>query len=595
MAVHKAQKSSFFPDTEEEESLPKAMYVQAKALPPMERVRVLEAGSGGYVGDIEFPATRSILWDRRPLSQTQVIHVDDVAVPRFAISTKAIKTMHQHIHGNTLSLPQLVGHVSFHEVETADEWKIVVDSFTPTTSTMPKAKSTIEVYALSSEHPLEQDGTYEQLMKDLSQDLRGKYYNSRPIDFLKIRFIVSISSSGQIHLDIQTMAPSATLSMTPIRNLPLLMTPLSKLLLKEGTKLPSSWGFTTLDKARKMVPLIPNDPLCLSRPLVGIWVRTVSISSVCMASIVYGLNKEPQDKVWISPRTFLLVKYPSEPKQWLPEFFECTLSDIELGTYSKHLRNFDGNFVSASIIEFRLTRTMTPSLSAEIDSNSPISKKVGQVALAHESDCFGETNNTEVRQQDTSLVLGSSEIATPIPFFQTPLPIPQPIRINFTQSEPSSTVPGMMHFEEVITKDHNKLFQDQQKKINELENQIEKLSAQLNSFRAQKQEICSVGTNTSMVFTPQEAQNVDYQEISVSEHDLDDELSNVSFVSLPLTSNFDLKQVTAGESNSLCIGQTIDDIPRIRYQVSGESDLSEDDAELREIEARYKCILMKSK
>ncbi|KAG9403627.1 hypothetical protein AC1031_006271 [Aphanomyces cochlioides] len=62
MAVHKAQKSSFFPDTEEDESLPKAMYVQAQALPPMERVRELEAGSGGYVGDIEFPATRSILW-----------------------------------------------------------------------------------------------------------------------------------------------------------------------------------------------------------------------------------------------------------------------------------------------------------------------------------------------------------------------------------------------------------------------------------------------------------------------------------------------------------------------------------------------------
>ena len=130
---------------------------------------------------------------------------------------------------------------------------------------------------------------------------------------------------------LELIAPSASFCAKPIQDLPILKTPLSvqvsqmqknnvygersELLFSSRTT-----GYLTLSKVRQAVLLLETDPDASIIPLVGVWVYvncpapcSESSSSLCENTIVwmaccrYLFSSLIQERVWVSPNTFLLV------------------------------------------------------------------------------------------------------------------------------------------------------------------------------------------------------------------------------------------------------------------------------------------------
>ncbi|KAF0710634.1 hypothetical protein AaE_012449, partial [Aphanomyces astaci] len=322
---------------------------------PRDQDQSVGLSSGAYVGEIEFPATKSILWywvpsmrhacvkgtvatcrDRRPLSEPHVVHAADAFVPSaVVVSPSAVTSILNSVRNNTTGgggALDLVGHASFSEDVSATNWKLIITSFTPHRTS--NVASAIPVYA-STTSPTDESSQaspwHLALAQDFSKVLAATTTTNLRVSselltaYLSVQLVVSDITSTSVTVQASALGPqTSSLTLTPIRNLPLLLTPLAKLLMKPRAVSPSWWGYVTLDKTRKVVPLLQTDPLCASRPLVGVWVRSLSLSHMYLASMLFGTTSSRQT-LWIAPRTFLLVKYPMQSTQWLPEFYECTI------------------------------------------------------------------------------------------------------------------------------------------------------------------------------------------------------------------------------------------------------------------------------
>lgn len=269
------------------------------------------------------------------------------------------------------------------------------------------------------------------------------------------RLLVSSSSEHEAQLDFQLeyLLSPIPLTFSLIRNLPLLMTPLAASLAQHefgSTEETRRFGYLTLDRTRKAVPLLKMDPLVLQQPVVGIWVYGINLSEewdgetvraqladpyLYLSCLHYLCARSVKERVGVANNTFLVAIYPSADTangrevSPLPRFFECsfpqhvqvdTMLPIELFSHQKSC--FAGLERYASDTEMVPTMTSNP---AWEEAKQVLKIPVAQPSNRSQPDPKGSDSAQPILQPDvSSLDFARSEApgkTKPQPQEQTPV------------------------------------------------------------------------------------------------------------------------------------------------------------------------------
>ncbi len=144
-----------------------------------------------------------------------------------------------------------------------------------------------------------------------------------------LRSCVRLRAAGRVRSDadgirgtlrFEAVVPDVSFQAVRIRPLPLLTTPLSLNLTRQGgnssRELPNM-GYLTLNQTRKVVPLLSTDPALAMAPIVGVWTTLddshdesyLKQPTLWAACTWYLLNNKACDKAFISEGTFLLANF----------------------------------------------------------------------------------------------------------------------------------------------------------------------------------------------------------------------------------------------------------------------------------------------
>ncbi|CAH0482533.1 unnamed protein product [Peronospora belbahrii] len=308
-----------------------------------------------HVDAIQFPATRSVLWDRRRLSDTPASVSLKQVLPRFIVLAETLKDIY------TLYQEK----ISVRGSGDAALCYLYGDATTLRTKTValkgvkPKKKDAlamgtwcIPVHAIADSSKLrDTQESYVATIAALQSSYRDEYSDNVAAK-LQLKLLVLRSNDARLDVQLECVAPSVPFNFSLIRNLPLLMTPLAVSLARrefstECGNLQS--GYLTLDQTRKAVPLLKVDPLVLQLPLVGVWVYGVQIDDawdeeiarqqladplLYFACISYLTSQAIRERVGPEKNTFLVALYPASNPDGggavgsLPRFFECKFSEL---------------------------------------------------------------------------------------------------------------------------------------------------------------------------------------------------------------------------------------------------------------------------
>lgn len=142
----------------------------------------------------------------------------------------------------------------------------------------------------------------------------------------------------------RTILPNYSLEIYPIHPLRLVNTSFSYKLLNDHVISPS-FGLLSIDQARQLYPLPNDDPLAMSIPLIGIWVKGLdSIKNKLIYNACYQyISNQKCTKLDTGKSEMLIYHFPNE-KGGKIHCYECiyalTSSDVpwELyGTENNHL------------------------------------------------------------------------------------------------------------------------------------------------------------------------------------------------------------------------------------------------------------------
>ncbi|KAL4173734.1 hypothetical protein KRP22_005683 [Phytophthora ramorum] len=301
-----------------------------------------------HVDAIQFPVTRSVLWDRRRLSAASIGVSLGQVLPNFIMAAEALKEIHK-----------LYGEKSAARANGAPLCYLYGDV------TPPRAKKVfLEGVKLKREealaagawcipvHPV-QDGSnpglsqesYAATIAAVQSSYRDEY-GDNVASKLQPKLLVFRSSphASQLDFQLECAASPVLLKFSLVRNLPLLMTPLAASLARREFNTQSSnmrTGYLTLDRTRKAVPLLKVDSLVLQQPLVGVWVYGVRIDDawdeetarrqladpfLYFACLGYLMSRAIKERVGPEKNTFLVALYPDDSGGVvsLPRFFECS-------------------------------------------------------------------------------------------------------------------------------------------------------------------------------------------------------------------------------------------------------------------------------
>lgn len=105
-----------------------------------------------------------------------------------------------------------------------------------------------------------------------------------------------------------------TLTLAPLNPIPMLKTALCQRLLDRERSSDLYYGYLTMDKTRKVVPLLEADPMTLSTPLCGVWVdltkqpyETLDHPLVWQACMRFLTNGVLPEKVFLNGSCFLVL------------------------------------------------------------------------------------------------------------------------------------------------------------------------------------------------------------------------------------------------------------------------------------------------
>lgn len=340
-----------------------------------------------HVDAIQFPVTRSVLWDRRPLSEPIGVSFGQV-LPRFVVTADAMKEIYKLYQGgearNGAVLGYLCGSVSL-------RGKLVkLENVVLTKDEARGASWSIPVIAVSkgSQSGQSQENFYTSAIAAVQTSYRDEYTDN-VASRLRPKLLVSQTSphTAQLDFQLECVASPVLLKFSLVRNLPLLMTPLAASLARCELSSQSDTlrcGYLTLDRTRKAVPLLKVDPLVLQQPIVGIWVYGVPIDDdwdeekakrqladpfLYFSCIGYLMSEVIKQRVGPAKNTFLVAMYPAGDFETgsavgcLPRFFECSFPDylsppgtpLPMELYSHRRSCLVGISKFSSDVEFTLT------------------------------------------------------------------------------------------------------------------------------------------------------------------------------------------------------------------------------------------------
>ncbi|KAG1704097.1 hypothetical protein DVH05_006110 [Phytophthora capsici] len=346
-----------------------------------------------HIDAIQFPVTRSVLWDRRRLSENSIGVSLEQVLPHFILSAGALKEIYRlyneesGVRGSGAPLCYLFGDATSPRVK-----KVLLDGVI-----LKKEVGTgawcIPVHTVADG---KDPGLLQESYLSTIKAVQNSYcdeYSDNVASKLQPKLLVfrSTPHGAQLDFQLECAASPVLFKFTLVRNLPLLMTPLAASLAKREFSAHSGnlrSGYLTLDRTRKAVPLLKVDPLVLQQPLVGVWVYGVQIDDawdeeaarrqladplLYFACIGYLMSKTVKERVGPKKNTFLVALYPANDEDnggtasSLPRFFECSFSEfllpqsrpLPMELYSHRRSCLVGVSKFSSDVEFNLSAAPT--------------------------------------------------------------------------------------------------------------------------------------------------------------------------------------------------------------------------------------------
>ncbi|PFX19132.1 SCL-interrupting locus protein [Stylophora pistillata] len=263
--------------------------------------------NGVALQPLNFPVTRSILWNRTAQGDTETLHLTTKRNVRLYINEKTLHLARRHANQNKSSSECfLVGSVSVDSKE--DSIDVTVDRFDPGREVMikqgtGKVKRKVPTTVVPGDHIV---------------PITVQFGRISSQETVSLSHLVSLKVCCQSHGDDDeiiinvncgAIAMGTKICATPVVAVPIIPTALARnlsgpLRLSEVQGVPKC-GYLTMDHTRKLLLLLESDPKAVSLPLLGM--------------------------VFAPPDSFLLLLY--SPVKSTPEFWECR-QDQPLGSSS---------------------------------------------------------------------------------------------------------------------------------------------------------------------------------------------------------------------------------------------------------------------
>jgi hypothetical protein len=162
----------------------------------------------------------------------------------------------------------------------------------------------------------EEDSTV-QMIRNLAKSIRtGKEFSLRSC--IRIRGAGHSSLSGDqilASLRFEAVLPNLSFQLTQIKQVPFAKTHLASILQGRHVSETNRFGYLTMNRTRKLVPIFETDPCVVTAPLVGIWIAgvegpqldTVKHPLIWAACVRYLSFEGLRERVFVDNNTFLLV------------------------------------------------------------------------------------------------------------------------------------------------------------------------------------------------------------------------------------------------------------------------------------------------
>ncbi|XP_022800831.1 uncharacterized protein LOC111338596 [Stylophora pistillata] len=306
--------------------------------------------NGVALQPLNFPVTRSILWNRTAQGDTETLHLTTKRNVRLYINEKTLHLARRHANQNKSSSECfLVGSVSVDSKE--DSIDVTVDRFDPGREVMikqgtGKVKRKVPTTVVPGDHivPITliqglsgAENSVTHTTEEFQRTFQVQFGRISSQETVSLSHLVSLKVCCQSHGDDDeiiinvncgAIAMGTKICATPVVAVPIIPTALARnlsgpLRLSEVQGVPKC-GYLTMDHTRKLLLLLESDPKAVSLPLLGIWVSgiyNIHHPFIWACCLRFLHSAALQQRVFAPPDSFLLLLY--SPVKSTPEFWEC--------------------------------------------------------------------------------------------------------------------------------------------------------------------------------------------------------------------------------------------------------------------------------
>ncbi|XP_068095137.1 SCL-interrupting locus protein [Hyperolius riggenbachi] len=292
---------------------------------------------------INFPSTKTVLWDATPMGDAIGLHFSYYRNPHLMVSEKALRLSYRHAKTERrVFYCFLLGTFSVDNDEegvtlTLDRFDPgrekpgsagkVPSALLPGDVVIPCAVSSRECAGSVSLH------TPEEITSSF-KGLQSHLHCKEALDLSKLlavrAHITYWENMDNLHFDLRWAAVTVanTFESTPVKPVPIIPTALARNLSShnniaqlQGTH---KCGYLTMDQTRKLLLVLESDPKAYALPLVGIWLSGIThihSPQVWASCLRYMYSASIKERVLSESGSFLIVLYSLTHKE--PEFYEC--------------------------------------------------------------------------------------------------------------------------------------------------------------------------------------------------------------------------------------------------------------------------------
>ncbi|XP_075689075.1 SCL-interrupting locus protein [Rhinoderma darwinii] len=292
---------------------------------------------------INFPPTKTVLWDSTPMGDPIGLHFNYYRNPRLLLSEKALRLSYRHAKSERrLFYCFLLGSFSVDDDE--EGIALTFDRFDPgreklgSVGKVPSALLPGDFAIPCTICPKETTGGVAlHTPEDFTSSFKGlqsHLHSKEALDLSKlltVRAHITYSENmDNLHFDLRWAAVTVanTFESTPVKPVPIIPTALARNLSShnniaqlQGTH---KCGYLTMDQTRKLLLVLESDPKAYTLPLVGIWlsgITHVHSPQVWAGCLRFMYSSSIKERVLSESGSFLVVLYSLTHKE--PEFYEC--------------------------------------------------------------------------------------------------------------------------------------------------------------------------------------------------------------------------------------------------------------------------------